>query len=71
MSLPAASEAAERAVPRVELTALDTLWFQVAGTVCNLACTHCFISCSPTNHTHEMMSLAEVERTSKRRRGSA
>jgi AdoMet-dependent heme synthase len=48
--------------PRVELRALDTLWFQVGGTVCNLACTHCFISCSPTNHTHEMMRLAEVER---------
>ena len=53
---------ADRAVPRVELRSLDTLWFQVAGTVCNLACTHCFITCSPTNHTHEMMSLAEVER---------
>jgi AdoMet-dependent heme synthase len=50
------------ASPRVELRSLDTLWFQVAGTVCNLACAHCFISCSPTNHTHEMMSLAEVER---------
>ena len=48
--------------PRVELRSLDTLWFQVGGTVCNLACTHCFISCSPTNHTHEMMSLAEVKR---------
>lgn len=46
--------------PRVELTSLDTLWFQVAGTVCNLACTHCFISCSPTNHTHEMLSLETV-----------
>ena len=57
------AESANRAVPRVELRSLDTLWFQVAGTVCNLACTHCFISCSPTNHTHEMMSLAEVERT--------
>ena len=48
--------------PRVELRALDTLWFQVGGTVCNLACTHCFVSCSPTNHTHEMMTLAEVTR---------
>jgi molybdenum cofactor biosynthesis enzyme MoaA len=48
--------------PLVSLRSLDTLWFQVGGTVCNLACTHCFISCSPTNHTHEMMSLAEVER---------
>jgi len=46
--------------PRVELKSLDTLWFQVGGTVCNLACTHCFVSCSPTNHTHELMTLAEV-----------
>jgi molybdenum cofactor biosynthesis enzyme MoaA len=43
------------------MLAMDTLWFQVAGTVCNIACTHCFISCSPRNHSHEMMSLAEVE----------
>jgi uncharacterized Fe-S cluster-containing radical SAM superfamily protein len=46
--------------PSVTLRALDTLWFQVGGTVCNLACRHCFISCSPTNHTHEMMRLAQV-----------
>ncbi|HEX2641918.1 MAG TPA: radical SAM protein [Thermoanaerobaculia bacterium] len=48
--------------PRVELRALDTLWFQVAGTLCNLACTHCFVSCSPSNHTHAMMGLEEVRR---------
>jgi sulfatase maturation enzyme AslB (radical SAM superfamily) len=46
--------------PQVALKSLDTLWFQVGGTVCNLACTHCFISCSPTNHTHEMLRLAAV-----------
>lgn len=57
---PPAERAAEPA-PRVRLASLDVLWFQVAGTVCNLACSHCFISCSPTNHTHEMLSLAEVE----------
>lgn len=49
------------APPRVRLSSLDTLWFQVGGTVCNLACTHCFVSCSPTNHTHEMLRLAEIE----------
>jgi AdoMet-dependent heme synthase len=48
-------------IPSVPLLALDTLWFQVAGTVCNIECTHCFISCSPTNHSHEMMSLADVQ----------
>jgi len=46
--------------PTSPLVALDTLWFQVAGTLCNLKCTHCFISSSPTNHSHEMMSLADV-----------
>jgi len=49
------------AAPRVALGSLDTLWFQVAGTVCNLACTHCFVSSSPTNRTHEMMSLEQVQ----------
>jgi MoaA/NifB/PqqE/SkfB family radical SAM enzyme len=49
------------ASPEVALRALDTLWFQVAGTICNIECTHCFISCSPKNHSHEMLSLAEVQ----------
>jgi len=48
--------------PRAELTALDDLWFQVAGTLCNLTCTHCFISCSPSNHAFELMELADVKR---------
>ncbi len=51
---------AEPPAPRVALRSLDTLWFQVGGTLCNLACAHCFISCSPTNHTHEMMRLPQV-----------
>jgi molybdenum cofactor biosynthesis enzyme MoaA len=42
------------------MLSLDTLWFQVAGTICNITCTHCFISCSPKNHSHEMMTLADV-----------
>src|SRR5579863_10205586 len=57
---PSLAAPAAQAPPSVTLRALDTLWFQVGGTVCNLACRHCFISCSPTNHTHEMMRLAEV-----------
>ncbi|HEY2829198.1 MAG TPA: radical SAM protein [Thermoanaerobaculia bacterium] len=47
-------------VPCVPMLSLDTLWFQVAGTLCNIACTHCFISCSPANHAHEMMTFDEV-----------
>jgi len=46
--------------PQVTLRSLDTLWFQVAGTLCNLACTHCLVSSSPTNRTHDPMSLEQV-----------
>lgn len=46
--------------PEVPLKALDQLWFQVSGTVCNLRCTHCFISCSPENHTFWFMGREEV-----------
>ena len=47
-------------LPMVPLTHLDDLWFQVAGTTCNLACTHCFISCSPHNHNFGFLDLATV-----------
>lgn len=48
------------AAPAVPLQALDQLWFQVAGTVCNLHCSHCFISCSPENHSFWFLSREEV-----------
>ncbi len=48
--------------PKVNFHGLDALWFQVGGTVCNLWCTHCFISCSPKNHSFEFMSASEVGR---------
>ncbi|HEU5182871.1 MAG TPA: radical SAM protein [Candidatus Polarisedimenticolia bacterium] len=48
--------------PQVPFLGLDTLWFQVAGTVCNLRCTHCFISCAPDNHSHGMLDLPTVLR---------
>ena len=47
--------------PHVPMRALDTLWFQVAGTLCNIECTHCFISSSPSNRSHEMLTLRDVE----------
>lgn len=47
-------------VPRVPALALDTVWFQVAGTLCNLRCSHCFISCGPTNRSHDFMSRESV-----------
>ena len=48
-------------VPEVPLKRLDTLWLQVGGTLCNLECTHCFISCSPKNDTIAMMTLSQVK----------
>ncbi|MCG3118673.1 MAG: hypothetical protein ALAOOOJD_00927 [bacterium] len=48
--------------PFVPLHSLDALWFQVGGTVCNLWCTHCFISCSPKNHTFDFMSRSQVRK---------
>jgi hypothetical protein len=57
---PAASGKQDGGFPFVPSVSIDTLWFQVAGTICNLKCTHCFISCSPTNHSHGMLTLEEV-----------
>ncbi len=48
------------ATPRASFDHLDTLWVQVAGTLCNLECTHCFISCGPANDTHGMMTREAV-----------
>ena len=62
MSAISSTSGAPSGFPIAPLFALDTLWFQVAGTLCNLQCTHCFISCSPTNHAHEMLTLADVKR---------
>src|SRR5262249_1454108 len=59
-SLPVAISASR--APRVPALALDTVWFQVAGTVCNLTCRHCFISCGPTNRSHDFMSREDVRR---------
>jgi sulfatase maturation enzyme AslB (radical SAM superfamily) len=49
-------------LPLVPLAHLDDLWFQVAGTLCNLTCTHCFISCSPHNHNFGFLDLETVRR---------
>jgi AdoMet-dependent heme synthase len=58
--LPPAVEL-ERA-PEVALASLDTLWFQLTGTLCNIACLHCFISCGPKEDRVPMMETAEVLR---------
>ena len=48
--------------PEVRLSHLDQLWFQVSGTLCNLTCRHCFISCSPTNRTFGYLSFDAIRR---------
>src|SRR3954447_25070579 len=48
--------------PFVPLSHLDDLWFQVAGTLCNLTCHHCFISCSPHNRSFGFLDLETVRR---------
>ncbi len=50
-----------RSIPAVPMKNLETLWLQVGGTLCNLECTHCFISCGPKNDTIAMMTLAQVK----------
>jgi len=59
--MPVAGPGASR-FPSAPLLFFDTLWLQVTGTLCNLRCAHCFISCAPDNHSHEMMSLPDVRR---------
>jgi uncharacterized Fe-S cluster-containing radical SAM superfamily protein len=45
----------------VAFRGLDTLWLNT-GTLCNLACTHCYIESSPTNDRLAYLTLADVER---------
>src|SRR5581483_10073757 len=49
-----------RSAPRVGLEQLDNLWLQITGTLCNLACTHCFISCSPDNHAFGFLEYERI-----------
>lgn len=57
-----ALDRADKPPPTLPMRHLDTLWLQVTGTLCNLACLHCFISCGPKNHNHEYMTLEQVRR---------
>ena len=47
--------------PFLPLRSLDNLWFQVSGTLCNLRCHHCFISCSPENDKFDFLTLSDVK----------
>jgi sulfatase maturation enzyme AslB (radical SAM superfamily) len=48
--------------PLVPFLWLDALWIQVSGTLCNIACRHCFISCGPKANQIPMMTVEEVRR---------
>lgn len=54
------TESVPKGNPEIYLDSLDNLWFQVAGTLCNIKCEHCFISCSPVNHNFEFMKFEQV-----------
>lgn len=56
------ARALREAPPLVALESLDELWFQVGGTLCNLSCSHCFISCNPRNDSFGFLDLAAVTR---------
>src|SRR6476620_4092352 len=43
----------------VALKSLDTLWFNT-GTLCNLACQHCYIESSPKNDRLVYLTATEV-----------
>jgi AdoMet-dependent heme synthase len=48
-------------MPEARFRFLDTLWIQLTGTRCNIACRHCFSSCGPKADQIPMMSTAQVE----------
>ncbi len=52
--------AARANAPTLPFAGLDTLWLQVTGTLCNIACRHCFITCGPKNDSHPMMAREHV-----------
>jgi MoaA/NifB/PqqE/SkfB family radical SAM enzyme len=47
--------------PRVGFRSLDTVWVQVTGTVCNIACRHCFVSAGPKSDSLAIMTREQVE----------
>jgi AdoMet-dependent heme synthase len=59
-TMPLSLPLLDNRAPVVPLAHLDALWFQVTGTLCNLTCKHCFISCSPHNHAFGFLDLAAI-----------
>lgn len=57
---PARVFSQRKRAPELPFLQLDVLWLQVAGTRCNIACRHCFISCGPKDTRHAFMSVEQV-----------
>jgi MoaA/NifB/PqqE/SkfB family radical SAM enzyme len=49
-------------VPDVPFSGLRTLWFQVSGTFCNLACRHCFNNSGPRDPWLGSLDIGTVRR---------
>lgn len=47
--------------PLVPFRSLDTVWIQITGTLCNIACRHCFVNAGPKSVSIPTMSRAQVE----------
>lgn len=47
--------------PEVAFRSLDTIWIQITGTLCNIACRHCFVSAGPKSDSIPLMSRGQVE----------
>src|SRR5437764_11754318 len=60
VSLPSAVDGAR--APEAPFSGFDTVWFQLTGTLCNIACRHCFITCGPREDRVPMMTTPEVLR---------
>lgn len=47
--------------PELPFQSLDTLWLQLTGTLCNIACRHCFITCGPLEDRVPMMTRQRID----------
>lgn len=59
--LPVESALPEGEAAELPFVGLDTLWLQLTGTLCNLACRHCFITCGPEEERVPVMSRGRIE----------
>jgi molybdenum cofactor biosynthesis enzyme MoaA len=48
--------------PEVKFRWMESLWVQVTGTLCNIACRHCFISCGPKADDVPLMTVGQIEK---------